>query len=58
MTLAIGVKYPYGRLQEALASLPQAHLPRAIILGMETPYAIPLILNIYVDFLDPGLPRW
>ncbi len=32
MTLAIGVKYPYGRLQQAIASLPGAHLPHAIIL--------------------------
>lgn len=32
MTLAIGVKYPCGRLQQALASLPHAHLPEAVIL--------------------------
>jgi len=31
MTIAIGVKYPCGRLQRALASLPQAHLPEAIV---------------------------
>lgn len=32
MTLALGVKYPYGRLRQALESLQHAHLQEAVIL--------------------------
>ena len=32
MTLAIGVRYPYGRLGQALANLPKARLPEAVVL--------------------------
>lgn len=32
MTLALSVKYPYGRLQQALESLPNARLPEAVML--------------------------